>query len=179
MLGDLHDVSDRNGRESIRTDKDTGGDGNRDGDGDGDGDRVGQSSVKEIRRSVRRGGVSRDRGTYKALIPILESVACATVCDSDSDSDSGSDSDSTVTATATLTSSLPLSSTTDVDTIGSAPSLVSPSSPVIIHSHSNNAHVKTDSDNRSINDSEKERKRAEIALETVRHTGRMEGLVFD
>ena len=169
MLGDLYDVSDRSGKESIRTNKDTGGDRERDGD------RVGQSSVEEIRRSVRRGGVSRDRGTYTALIPILESVACATVCDSDNDNDS----DCTVIATATLPSSLPLSSTTDVDTIGSAPSLVSPSSPVIIHSHSNNAHVKSESNNRSINNSEKERKRAEVALETVRHTGRMEGLVFD
>ena len=149
---------------------------------------------------MRRGGVSRDRGTYKALIPILESVAAAATddsdstvasdsasnsksesdntCDSNSENDNENDNDSvnTLIATATLASSLPLTSTTDVDATGVSPSLISLSPPVTINR--NLISVETQSTNRSIRRSEKERKRAEEALETVRHTGRMEGLVF-
>ena len=188
MLGDQDDISERKGRDGIRMDKDKGGD--RDGDG------LEQSSVKAIRRSVRRGGVSRDRGTYKALIPILESVvAAATLAsdsasnrksesesentrDSNSENDNENDNDSvnTIIATATLASSLPLTSTTDVYASGVSPSLISLSPPVTINR--NLISVETQSTNRSIRRSEKERKRAEEALETVRHTGRMEGLVF-
>ena len=194
MLSDQDDISERKGRDGIRMDKDKGGD--RDGDG------LEQSSVKAIRRSVRRGGVSRDRGTYKALIPILESVAAAATDESDrtlaSDSASNSKSESesentrdsnsednndndndsvnTIIATATLASSLPLTSTTDVYASGVSPSLISLSPPVTINR--NLISVETQSTNRSIRRSEKERKRAEEALETVRRTGRMEGLVF-
>ena len=151
MLGDQDDISERKGRDGIRMDKDKGGD--RDGDG------LEQSSVKAIRRSVRRGGVSRDRGTYKALIPILESVAAAATDDSDStlasdsasnsksesesdntrdsnsenDNENDNDSVNTIIATATLASSLPLTSTTDVDASGVSPSLISLSPPVTIN----------------------------------------------
>ena len=126
------------------------------------------------RKSKRRGGVSRDRGTYQALIPILEEASRGNInyqisINNDNDNNNNDNNSNNNNNDAVAVHSGGVSTARTVGFSGE-------------HDCSNKSEIDTVTESEST-DSELLRNKAEMerakeALITVRRTGRMEGLLF-